>query len=115
MVYCRYTPLLFRSTLGQILLTAFTLPFQHYAPGSEILEYLRKCAEIFKARQFIKFNHRVTSAIWDDATGKWNFKLDNQGQTVEDSADVFINGWVCPSKALHADANSHSIVAEAAS
>ena len=66
--------------------------FQHYAPGNEILAYLRRCADIFKARQYIKFNHKVTSAIWDDETGKWNLKLDNNGQTVKDSAEIFING-----------------------
>ena len=50
-----------------------------------------RCADKFKARQFIQFDHKVTSAIWNDKSALWDFEIDHNGQTVKDSAHIFIN------------------------
>lgn len=75
---------------------------QHYAGGSEILQYLRRCAEKFRARQFIRFQHKVTSAIWNHERARWNLEVEHDGQILHDSAEIlinaggFLNAWKWP-------------------
>ncbi|GAC1327134.1 MAG: NAD(P)/FAD-dependent oxidoreductase [Candidatus Dormibacteria bacterium] len=40
----------------------------------EILDYLRGCADRFGIRPFIRFNHAVTLASWDDAAELWRIQ-----------------------------------------
>jgi cation diffusion facilitator CzcD-associated flavoprotein CzcO len=41
--------------------------------------------------KFIKFEHRLTSAIWDEEAGKWHLKVEHNGQTIEDTCDLLVN------------------------
>ena len=40
----------------------------------------------------MKFNSRVTETTWNDSTGKWDIKIQCEGRTITDSADILING-----------------------
>lgn len=64
---------------------------QHYAKGGDILAYLKRCAKKFNALQFIRFQHKLTSAIWNESSAKWDFEIEYDGQVLHDDADVFIN------------------------
>jgi len=34
----------------------------------------------------------VTEAIWDEDSGKWKLKIDQNGEIKEDEAEIFVNG-----------------------
>ncbi|KAJ3538381.1 hypothetical protein NM208_g5929 [Fusarium decemcellulare] len=79
-----------------------------YASSPEIWQYMKDTAVKWKLEQFIKFKARVTDSIWDDHEGKWNLKVDEDGNIVEDTCDVlvnasgFLNKWRWPDiKGLH--------------
>ncbi|KAK0751690.1 hypothetical protein B0T18DRAFT_403175 [Schizothecium vesticola] len=63
-----------------------------YAPGAEIRKYLEDVAEKYGATRFIKTRHEVKHAAWDDEQKLWKIKVQNllTGDTIEDSANVFI-------------------------
>jgi len=42
-----------------------------YSPQTEILAYLEHCADKYGLREHLRFDHRVVSAEFDDATGTW--------------------------------------------
>lgn len=57
-----------------------------YSPGGEIWNYLRDVAKRFGILPFIRFNHRVAEARWDDAEQIWHL----QTQHGEYTADIVI-------------------------
>ncbi|KAH9841071.1 FAD/NAD-binding domain-containing protein [Rhodofomes roseus] len=71
-----------------------------YAPGPEILAYLQSVVEKYKLMPYIKLQHEVLHARFDEPSGKWNLRIrrkmgtDSQGQAIyeefTDKADVFI-------------------------
>jgi cation diffusion facilitator CzcD-associated flavoprotein CzcO len=60
---------------------------KRYAPQPDILEYLRRVADRYDVRRHIRFGTEVTSADFDDATGRWLINT-STGDVVE--ADVLI-------------------------
>ncbi|KAG5339500.1 hypothetical protein C0989_004016 [Termitomyces sp. Mn162] len=46
-----------------------------YAPGPEIRAYLNRVVDKYALRPFIKLRHRITSAIYNEDTGKWHLKV----------------------------------------
>jgi len=54
---------------------------QTYSPQPEIRDYLRRCADEFGVRPFIRLNHEVTSAEWDEDARRWR---------VETAAGTFV-------------------------
>ncbi|KAG7099932.1 hypothetical protein E1B28_001725 [Marasmius oreades] len=68
-----------------------------YAPGSEILTYLESVVDKYKLMPYIKLQHRLTSARWNDDEGKWHLtirRVTDQGdhEEFEDTADVLFTG-----------------------
>ncbi|KAJ7040263.1 hypothetical protein C8F04DRAFT_1254024 [Mycena alexandri] len=68
-----------------------------YATGAEIRAYLESVVDKYNLRPFIQLEHRLTSAIYSEATGKWNLSIQrpNKNREVEefeDSADVLFTG-----------------------
>lgn len=57
-----------------------------YSPGGEIWNYLRGVAKRFGILPFIRFNHPVTDARWDDAAQIWRLRTPHGEYT----ADVVI-------------------------
>ncbi|KKY20773.1 putative steroid monooxygenase [Phaeomoniella chlamydospora] len=70
--------------------------FQMYEKNSEIggtWTENRYAAEKSGLIQFIKFQHKVVEAVWNESRGVWQFKIENlaTGETFQDYAHFFIN------------------------
>jgi len=48
-----------------------------FSPQSEILDYLRDCAERFGVIQHVRFNTEVEGAAWDEHDGVWRIETSN--------------------------------------
>ncbi len=59
-----------------------------YAPQSEILDYLRHCADKFNVRKHIQFNTAVEEAKFDEAANVWRINT-SDGEQLE--ASIFIS------------------------
>jgi cation diffusion facilitator CzcD-associated flavoprotein CzcO len=44
-----------------------------------------------KVGKYVKFSHRVISAIWNEARGKWDLEIQSPDGVIEDEVDVLIN------------------------
>ena len=60
----------------------------------ELFDYFKNLAGKYGVSEFVKLNHRINSATWDDKRGKWVFDIAdlNAGVTIKDEAELFING-----------------------
>lgn len=83
-----------------------------YAPGPEIRAYLERVVEKYKLMQYIKLQHELIHAQYDEPTGKWHLRLrrpmagsppdDPKYEVIEDTADLVLAGvgalsrWVWP-------------------
>jgi cation diffusion facilitator CzcD-associated flavoprotein CzcO len=67
--------------------------FCSYSPAAEILEYFKHIATKYDLRKYVKFEHQVTLAVWDDDKGDWNLKIKDlrSGAETEDYCHFFIN------------------------
>ncbi|PGH26724.1 hypothetical protein AJ80_01670 [Polytolypa hystricis UAMH7299] len=63
-----------------------------YAPGPEIQEYMKKTVKKWNLDERVQFNSKVTEAIWDEDSGRWKLKIDQNGTVTEDEAEIFVNG-----------------------
>jgi cation diffusion facilitator CzcD-associated flavoprotein CzcO len=59
-----------------------------FSPQSEILDYLKDCAERFGVMQHIRFDTELESASWDDDDGLWRIETSRGAMT----ADILIAG-----------------------
>ncbi|KAF7531247.1 hypothetical protein G7054_g9044 [Neopestalotiopsis clavispora] len=69
--------------------------FFSYAP--DIWQYLNKVCDVFKLREKMIFNTKVVAAEWQESSGKWKVKLQNdelgQEPSIHDEeCDVLFNG-----------------------
>jgi len=64
-----------------------------YVSSTELFHYYKGRAAKYGVAEFVKLNHRVTSARWDDGKGKWIMEITNltSGATITDEAEIFIN------------------------
>lgn len=62
-----------------------------YAGEPEIWEYMKKTSVKWGLEQFVKFNAKVTDTIWDEDSGKWQCKINQQGNIINDDCDILIN------------------------
>ncbi|KAH7030578.1 uncharacterized protein B0I36DRAFT_242765 [Microdochium trichocladiopsis] len=64
----------------------------YYATSEQIFGYMKDVEKKYKCAKYIKCNHRINSAIWNERKSKWEFKVQNSdGVEISDEADVFIN------------------------
>jgi cation diffusion facilitator CzcD-associated flavoprotein CzcO len=62
-----------------------------YSGAKEIHDYFIKVTKDFGCYKYMKFNHKVTSAIWNDR-GQWDLKIQPAGgEVITDYADILIN------------------------
>jgi cation diffusion facilitator CzcD-associated flavoprotein CzcO len=59
-----------------------------YPLQEEIRDYLRRCAADFGVLPFVRFDHEVTGAVWDDDERRWRVET-SQGEI---TADVLVGG-----------------------
>lgn len=63
----------------------------YYAPGSEIQQYICAVADRHDLRKYIKLEHCVTRAEWDENRSKWLLTVTNAtGTTFDDEADFVL-------------------------
>ena len=64
-----------------------------YAGAAEILDYFKHVADKYGLRKYIKLQHEVIHAKWDEETGKWTVRIRNlvDGTEFEDTSDILIN------------------------
>ncbi|KAI5460705.1 steroid monooxygenase [Mariannaea sp. PMI_226] len=65
-----------------------------YSSAPEILAYFKNVAEKHDLMKYIKLNHRVVGAFWDEDKQMWNIKVqrgENPDDIFEDKAHIFIN------------------------
>lgn len=48
-----------------------------YAPGAEILQYLKNVAKRYNVMRYVKLMHRVKGARWDEEKGKWAVEVED--------------------------------------
>lgn len=69
-----------------------------YAHGPEILKYLQGVAAKYKLERFLRYGHKLTSAVWNEDTAKWHLTFDlvdekgNKTGAKEVDVDVVIQG-----------------------
>ncbi|KEF57047.1 uncharacterized protein A1O9_07237 [Exophiala aquamarina CBS 119918] len=82
---------------------------QYYVGSEEIHQYLTKVVEKYGVRKYIRFNHKLVSAVWSNERGQWDLELEaasNDGsrrpQIVKRSSNFlinasgFLNNWKWP-------------------
>lgn len=65
-----------------------------YSGAPEILQYFKDVAEKYDLNKYVRLNHRIVSAIWNEDDQLWHFKVqrnDNPDDVFEDKANIFIN------------------------
>ena len=70
---------------------------ERYASQPEILSYLNHVADRFDLKRDIQFNTRVTSAIYDESSNRWNV-LTDRGDQVSAQFCVMATGCLSTSK-----------------
>ncbi|EPQ60007.1 flavin-binding monooxygenase [Gloeophyllum trabeum ATCC 11539] len=73
-----------------------------YAPGDEIRQYLERVATKYKVNKYIKLQHELVGAYWEEDQGKWRLRIrrpspdstpeNPQYEVFEDKADVLFTG-----------------------
>ena len=82
-----------------------------YATGEEIRQNLEKIVDRYQLRPFIKLEHRVTLAKYDEEAGKWHLTIRRprpringnsipqvEYEEISDTADILFNGVGCLSR-----------------
>ncbi|KAE8329710.1 hypothetical protein BDV39DRAFT_202656 [Aspergillus sergii] len=76
----------------------------YYATSEQIHEYMNKVATQYDCHRYIKYQHTITSATWNEEASKWDIGVRTQdGTIIQDRVDVFINAggvlnnWKWPS------------------
>lgn len=53
---------------------------------------MHQVADKYDCNKYIKYEHSIKSAIWNESDAKWAIKVQKEdGSIVEDNVDVFIN------------------------
>jgi cation diffusion facilitator CzcD-associated flavoprotein CzcO len=70
-----------------------------YSP--EILQYFTDFYHKEKLEQFVKLEHKILGARWQEDKGQWEVEIEHQGKTFIDWCHVLMNGsgllnrWKC--------------------
>ncbi|KAL5620935.1 hypothetical protein FOBRF1_004181 [Fusarium oxysporum] len=77
----------------------YTFPFEpnpdwssFYASGPEIWAYIKRTSDKYGLAENVRFQSKVTEAIWNEAAGKWNLRVFQDGEEKEDECDILIDG-----------------------
>lgn len=52
---------------------------------------MKKTAKKYDVERFIKYQHSIKHAQWDERMGKWRLKVQHGEEVFEDVCDIFIN------------------------
>lgn len=64
-----------------------------YVGAEELYTYFKGRAVAYGVDDFVKLEHKVTAAKWDQVHGKWSVQIQNlrDGSSFTDDAEVLIN------------------------
>ncbi|KAJ4247535.1 hypothetical protein NW762_013215 [Fusarium torreyae] len=65
-----------------------------YSSAPEILQYFKDVAEKYDLNKYIRLNHKVVGAFWDEDAQKWHVRIqrgDDPQDVFEDEAHIFVN------------------------
>ncbi|KIW78333.1 hypothetical protein Z517_08168 [Fonsecaea pedrosoi CBS 271.37] len=65
-----------------------------YSYSEEIWQYFADVVERFQLRKYMKLNHEIINATWDEDLGVWNVQVKNliTNEVFVDQAEILING-----------------------
>ena len=65
-----------------------------YSAAPEIFAYFKAVATKYELYRYIKLQHKVVEAIWDEESCRWNIKVEDlaNGVISNDWCDFLING-----------------------
>ncbi|CAL5869728.1 uncharacterized protein PFLUO_LOCUS3958 [Penicillium psychrofluorescens] len=64
----------------------------YYATSQQIHEYMHSVADKYDCNNYIKYQHTIKSATWNEDTVKWEIQVKRaDGSILGDEVDVFIN------------------------
>ena len=63
-----------------------------YVSGGEIKDYVQRTVQKWGLDEHVELNSKVIESVWDEESGKWKVKIDQNGVIKEDEADVLVNG-----------------------
>lgn len=52
---------------------------------------MKDVAKQYEVEKYIRLQHSVESAIWNEERGKWDLQIRNGSSLIRDECDVFIN------------------------
>lgn len=72
----------------------FQLINYSYSKAPEILQYFKDVAEKYELLRYVKLNHQITRAEWNETSSQWIISVQDliTGESFEDAADIFVNG-----------------------
>ncbi|KXS95126.1 hypothetical protein AC578_2889 [Pseudocercospora eumusae] len=62
-----------------------------FSTGGEIQEYFVRAVKKWELERFVKFEHRVVDARWEEGEAKWRLKIQHGQDTFEDEVDILIS------------------------
>lgn len=64
-----------------------------YSPSEEIWKYFKDVAVKFDLEKYVKFQHKVNVAKWNEENGKWELLIvQPDGTEMSDECEILING-----------------------
>lgn len=65
-----------------------------YSSSVEILQYFKDVAKRYDLNKYVRLEHTVVSAVWNEEEQMWHVKIqkgDNPNEIIEDKANIFVN------------------------
>jgi cation diffusion facilitator CzcD-associated flavoprotein CzcO len=64
----------------------------YYATSEQIHAYLKDVAAKYEVEQYIRYQHSIIGATWNEEKGKWEIQVERPDKSVfTDECDVFVN------------------------
>lgn len=63
----------------------------YYATSEQIHAYMKDVAKQYEVEKYIRLQHSVERAVWNEKKGKWDLKIRSGSTLFNDECDVFIN------------------------
>ncbi|KAF7185276.1 putative sterigmatocystin biosynthesis monooxygenase stcW [Pseudocercospora fuligena] len=62
-----------------------------FSTGGEIQEYFVRAVKKWELEKYVKFEHRVVDARWEEGEAKWRLKVQHGRETFDDGVDILIS------------------------
>lgn len=64
----------------------------YYATAEQIHEYMHSVADKYDCKKYVKLQHSIQGARWNESKAKWDLEVKGpEGKVFSDEVDVFIN------------------------